>query len=434
MEVAPNMLRVAYKGSGSSDSEASCIRSNVAIPTALPWFYFECTVISKGRDGYVSIGVCAGSCSLNKLPGWDRHSFGYHGDDGCKFVESGSGTPFGPTFSTGDTVGLLWCCLDRTVSFTKNGTFLGTAVRVAEAEEKLFCCVGMRTPGEILEANFGSLPFVFKLESYISIAIRDMVHRQLDQLFPLRPPKASPLRQMPPLPLPSPHQQQQQLQQQSPGSAAESSSWSLRTVIHKVILSELCHRGYLKTAKEFAAAIAGGDQSQSQLSVRDEEDILFRRSVRERIIQGDTESVLRDLDARSAELGWVIPREIRALLYSQHFIELVRSRNLVDCLAFGKWHVADLQQTGVFCLLTFADPLEEKSVAGLMSVERRCSVADAMNAAIASPRHPSLEIMTRQWLLCCRLLAAGATGTGTGTPNALLGQMMANSLLLGSRQ
>lgn len=33
--------------------------------------------------------------------GWDKQSYGYHGDDGNSFCSSGNGQPYGPTFTTG---------------------------------------------------------------------------------------------------------------------------------------------------------------------------------------------------------------------------------------------------------------------------------------------------------------------------------------------
>jgi hypothetical protein len=59
------------------------------------------------------------------MPGWDSGSWGYHGDDGRLFSEDGRGTPFGPTYGTGDTIG---CGIDfqkKEISFTKNGVHIG---------------------------------------------------------------------------------------------------------------------------------------------------------------------------------------------------------------------------------------------------------------------------------------------------------------------
>ena len=44
-------------------------------------------------------------CLLFRLPGWDKHSYGYHGDDGHSFCSSGQGQAYGPTFTTGDVIG-----------------------------------------------------------------------------------------------------------------------------------------------------------------------------------------------------------------------------------------------------------------------------------------------------------------------------------------
>lgn len=64
--------------------------------------------------------------NINKL-GWDKHSYGYHGDDGHSFCSSGTGQPYGPTFTTGDVIGCGVNLIDNTCFYTKNGHNLGTA-------------------------------------------------------------------------------------------------------------------------------------------------------------------------------------------------------------------------------------------------------------------------------------------------------------------
>lgn len=61
------------------------------------------------------------------LPGWDKHSYGYHGDDGHSFCSSGTGQPYGPTFTTGDVIGCGVNLIDNTCFYTKNGHHLGIA-------------------------------------------------------------------------------------------------------------------------------------------------------------------------------------------------------------------------------------------------------------------------------------------------------------------
>lgn len=111
--------------------------------------------MSKGRDGYMGIGLSAHGVNMNRLPGrnkknrifflsyqllsydlllllllnlgWDKQSYGYHGDDGHSFCSSGTGQPYGPTFTTGDVIGCGVNLIENTCFYTKNGHYLGTA-------------------------------------------------------------------------------------------------------------------------------------------------------------------------------------------------------------------------------------------------------------------------------------------------------------------
>lgn len=59
------------------------------------------------------------------ISGWDKHSYGYHGDDGHSFCSSGTGQPYGPTFTTGDVIGCCVNLINNTCFYTKNGHSLG---------------------------------------------------------------------------------------------------------------------------------------------------------------------------------------------------------------------------------------------------------------------------------------------------------------------
>lgn len=37
---------------------------------------------------------------LSRLPGWEKSSWGYHGDDGFSFSAEKMGSPYGPTYSS----------------------------------------------------------------------------------------------------------------------------------------------------------------------------------------------------------------------------------------------------------------------------------------------------------------------------------------------
>ncbi|CAF2562292.1 unnamed protein product [Rotaria sp. Silwood2] len=133
-------LVVTYKGPGKSHKDAASVRSDHPIPSLAGIYYYEVKIISKGRDGYMGIGLSTSEVNLNRLPGWDKGSYGYHGDDGHSFCSSGSGIAYGPTFTTGDFVG---CC------------------------SEIYPTIGLQTPLEAIEANFGLSPFKFDIEKYM---------------------------------------------------------------------------------------------------------------------------------------------------------------------------------------------------------------------------------------------------------------------------
>jgi hypothetical protein len=58
-----------------------------------------------------------------------------------------------------------------TISFTRNGMLLGTAFKgilKGDDEAVLYPCVGLRTPGENIKANFGKEPFKFDISQFYS--------------------------------------------------------------------------------------------------------------------------------------------------------------------------------------------------------------------------------------------------------------------------
>ncbi|KAI4489038.1 hypothetical protein M0804_004536 [Polistes exclamans] len=195
--LSQNNLRVHYKGYGKTHKDAASVRTTHSIPASCGLYYFEVKIVSKGRDGYMGIGLSAHGVNVNRLPGWDKHSYGYHGDDGHSFCSSGTGQPYGPTFTTGDVIGCGVNLVDNTAFYTKNGHHLGIAFTdlpstlihyliICNMEEEevedndeeipvdiednsditepnLYPTVGLQTPGEVVDANFGQSPFVFDI-------------------------------------------------------------------------------------------------------------------------------------------------------------------------------------------------------------------------------------------------------------------------------
>uniref|UniRef100_A0A646QHE9 Ran-binding protein n=1 Tax=Hemiscolopendra marginata TaxID=943146 RepID=A0A646QHE9_9MYRI len=211
--LSQNNLRVHYKGVGKTHKDAASVRATNPIPAACGLYYFEVKIVSKGRDGYMGIGLSIQGVNMNRLPGWDKNSYGYHGDDGNSFCSSGNGQPYGPTFTTGDVIGCGVNLIDNTCFYTKNGHNLGIAF--TDLPPNLYPTVGLQTPGEVVDANFGQAPFVFDIEDMMK-ELR-MKTRMTIEKFPV---------------------------------SDKQGEW--QTTLHKIVSTYLVHHGYCATAEAFA--------------------------------------------------------------------------------------------------------------------------------------------------------------------------------------
>lgn len=209
-----NFLRVSYKGPGKNNhKDASSVRATHCIPASCGLYYYEVKIVSKGRDGYMGIGLSHVTWGINRLPGWDKGSYGYHGDDGNAFCGSGQGQIYGPTFTTGDVIGCGLNLIEGSCFYTKNGHNLGTAFTDMPAQ--LYPTVGLQTPGEIIDANFGQEPFVFDIEGEMQ-EIRSRIHRTIEN-FPY---------------------------------SGKHGEWQL--LLNRMVCSYLVHHGYVGAAEAFA--------------------------------------------------------------------------------------------------------------------------------------------------------------------------------------
>ncbi|KAJ2771898.1 hypothetical protein IWQ56_001606 [Coemansia nantahalensis] len=188
LEVEADRATVRYTGPGRRDTDAAMLLSDVCIPPRTGVYYFEMTVKSRGQCGYIGLGLANPGLSLARLPGWDNGSWGYHGDDGNGFSGGGHGLHFGPRFTTGDTVGCGINFMRRRIFFTLNGAQLGYAFEPIDTDRDLHPCVGMRTPGERVSANFGRAPFVFDIDHFVVAAreeaLRLVARSSLGTLLP----------------------------------------------------------------------------------------------------------------------------------------------------------------------------------------------------------------------------------------------------------
>jgi len=246
-----NYLRIEHIGKTKSMQDASSIRTKYPIPGSCGIFYFEVKFMgkekkcdspvystltvdeSKSRDGYMGVGLSAQGVNMNRLPGWDKHSYGYHGDDGNSFCSSGTGQAYGPTFTTNDIIGCGLNLIDRSCFYTKNGHNLGVAF--TDLPAYLYPTVGLQTPGEVVDANFGQEPFVFDIEGEM-YDYRSRTHRMVEQFPP-------------------------------PGKHGD---WQL--LLHKMVSSYLIHQGFSSTAEAFART-AGQDIDEDITSIQNRQAI-----------------------------------------------------------------------------------------------------------------------------------------------------------------
>lgn len=74
----------------------------------------------------VSIGFSGAKAALEKLPGWEPDSWGFHSDDGKTFLCGGpGGKTYGDPYNSGDVIGCGINFKTNEAFFTKNGNYLG---------------------------------------------------------------------------------------------------------------------------------------------------------------------------------------------------------------------------------------------------------------------------------------------------------------------
>jgi len=281
--LSQNNLRVHYRGHGKTHKDASSVRVTHPIPASCGLYYFEVRIVSKGRDGYMGVGLCGNDVNMNRLPGWDKHSYGYHGDDGNTFCSSGQGQTYGPTFTTGDVIGCGLNLTDGSCFYTKNGHHLGVAFH--DLPSNLYPTVGLQTPGEIIDANFGQEPFLFDVEGEMR-ELRRKTRKVICELaWPVK------------------HGDQQ-------------------TVLQRMVSSYLVHHGYSKTAETFARS-TGEEISEELASMRN------RQHIQNLVLQGKIGEAI----ATTQHLYPVILRDNIDLLFRlkvRQFIEMVSGADTLE--------------------------------------------------------------------------------------------------------
>lgn len=129
LEVIGDGNEVRFSGVAKGEHEAASIRADHPMPKEVGMYYYEVTVLSRGKEGWIGIGFSGKRVSLNRLPGWEPDSWAYHGDDGYSFACTASGKAYGPRYAAHDVVGCGVNFRTGNAFFTKNGVYLGESSR-----------------------------------------------------------------------------------------------------------------------------------------------------------------------------------------------------------------------------------------------------------------------------------------------------------------
>ncbi|KAG9067250.1 hypothetical protein KI688_012032 [Linnemannia hyalina] len=298
-ELSEDDLQVRYTGPGKADSDASAIRANRPIPPQCGVYYYEILIKSNGQQGYIGIGACNANVALDRLPGWEPLSWGYHGDDGNGFEGCGNGRPFGPVFTTGDVIGCGINFRNMSLFYTKNGIYLGVAFR--NLKGPLYPTVGMRTSGEIVEANFGQREFVFNIEEYVKDEKMEAWQSLEDNL--------------------------------QKEAASKNQVGFLSQNLSKLVLSYMIHHGYSESARQFASDLAPQSSNQKGHGTHGSsefdcasmvQDTERRKEIRKTILSGDIDQALTMLE--ESYPGITTSNEDMLLqLRCRKFVEMVSS-------------------------------------------------------------------------------------------------------------
>ncbi|MCO5576532.1 hypothetical protein L7F22_030343 [Adiantum nelumboides] len=258
--VSVDKLSAKYTGEGQHANDVGAFQGNRPAPVRRILYYFEIYIKDRGNKGTISIGFTDEHFKTSRQPGWDQNTYGYHGDDGYLYHAHGRGDAFGPTFHTGDTVGAGINYASQEVFFTVNGKLVGS--RHKDEKCPLYPSVGLHSPNERVDINFGQNPFVFNIEALVQEE-REKLQREIETLH---------------LPL---------------------------SISHSVARSYLLHYGYQETLQAFDAA-SGSMVPPVILTTQENGDKMLeeecyalehRRKLRQLIRNGDINGTLASLES-----------------------------------------------------------------------------------------------------------------------------------------
>ncbi|KAG4129964.1 hypothetical protein ERO13_D09G112300v2 [Gossypium hirsutum] len=379
--VAPDKLSVRYTTVNLHGHDVGVVQANKPAPVKCLLYYFEIYVKDAGAKGQIAIGFTNEGFKMRRQPGWEVNSCGYHGDDGLLYRGQGKGDAFGPTYTTGDTVGGGINYASQEFFFTKNGVLVGTVCKEKEMKGRLFPTIAVHSQNEEVHVNFGQKKFAFDLKEYEA---QERLKRQMTIEKISLPPNIS----------------------------------------YGLVRSYLLHYGYEDTLSSFDLASKSTIPPVyiAQENGFDEQDIGYalnqRKILRQLIRNGEIDAAISKLRDWYPQIVQDDKSATCFLLHCQKFIELVRVGALEEAVKYGRIELANFFRLAGFddlvqdcaALLAYEHP-QESCVGYLLEESQRDLVADTVNAMILSTNPNTqdmegclqsyLERLLRQLTACC---------------------------------
>ncbi|KAI0035256.1 hypothetical protein K488DRAFT_83219 [Vararia minispora EC-137] len=321
LSVSADGRDLTYNGAGyhnNQNVDAGLARANHPIPPACGIYYYEVEILSKSQKAQVSIGFTTTAPRLNKLPGWEKESWGYYGDDGQAYTippdkDVKVGQPFGQAFGSGDIVGAGIDFSQNRAFFTRNGMLIGHVFDTlgSKPDQTYYPSVGLRHAHEHIRANFGHAPFRYDVDEHAQGA-RDAVWNKI---------------------------QRQSLDWQRVGAtdvegdvkmdvpAGEETAERGREELGRLVLGYLVHHGYAKSAAALQEQLAR--ESHSTIPARPagagapNSPLERRLAVLRAVLDGDIDAAVARAEAWFPSVLSAHDGRVRLRLRCRKFVELV---------------------------------------------------------------------------------------------------------------
>ena len=161
--VSADKLSVKHRGPSDHIGHVGAIQANRPALCGELLYYFEMTIKDCGSTGAIALGFTDENFENSRVPGWDPNTYGYHGDNGEFYDNSGVGKPYASKYTTGDIVGAGINFASEEIFFTKNGKLLPSVPMTGKT--LLYATIGLLSCNGEVKVNFGQRKFVFDLKA-----------------------------------------------------------------------------------------------------------------------------------------------------------------------------------------------------------------------------------------------------------------------------